>query len=269
MTWHETTDVEQWLAASADLLFHEPGVHTISLTVAANVRARPDGTRFLWWQEPGGDVTGCVSQTPGYPPVLAAVPDAAIRPLVQLLSPTGVNGPTALAAQFAGVAAAETGRVPRLLHAERLFRLAELTPPAVPGAARLAGPADEPLLVEWFEAFIAETGVQPADVPAMVRERLGYGSFLLWEVEGTAVSMAGRSREAFGGIRIGPVYTPPGHRGRGHGGAVTAAISAQAQQLATEVVLFTDLANATSNALYPRLGYRPVTDRAVFVFDEQ
>jgi hypothetical protein len=34
-----------------------------------------------------------------------------------------------------------------------------------------------------------------------------------------------------------------------------------------EVVLFTDLANPTSNALYQRLGYRPVTDRAVLRFE--
>jgi hypothetical protein len=33
-----------------------------------------------------------------------------------------------------------------------------------------------------------------------------------------------------------------------------------------EVVLYTDLANPTSNALYQRLGYRPVEDRVVFSF---
>jgi predicted GNAT family acetyltransferase len=31
-------------------------------------------------------------------------------------------------------------------------------------------------------------------------------------------------------------------------------------------VLFTDLANPTSNALYQRLGYRPVSDRLVLLF---
>jgi hypothetical protein len=35
---------------------------------------------------------------------------------------------------------------------------------------------------------------------------------------------------------------------------------------AREVVLFTDLANPTSNALYQRLGYRPVSDRLVLSF---
>jgi predicted GNAT family acetyltransferase len=31
-------------------------------------------------------------------------------------------------------------------------------------------------------------------------------------------------------------------------------------------VLFTDLANPTSNALYQRLGYRPVEDRSLVEF---
>jgi hypothetical protein len=35
---------------------------------------------------------------------------------------------------------------------------------------------------------------------------------------------------------------------------------------ATAVVLFTDLANPTSNSLYQRLGYRPVEDRVSVEF---
>ena len=33
-----------------------------------------------------------------------------------------------------------------------------------------------------------------------------------------------------------------------------------------DVVLYTDLANPTSNALYRRIGYRPVEDRTVLAF---
>jgi predicted GNAT family acetyltransferase len=61
--------------------------------------------------------------------------------------------------------------------------------------------------------------------------------------------------------RVGPVYTPPESRGHGYGSAVTAAASAWAHDAgAREVVLFTDLANPVSNAIYPRIGYRPVLD---------
>lgn len=50
-------------------------------------------------------------------------------------------------------------------------------------------------------------------------------------------------------------------------GAVTAAVSRAALKAgAWEVLLFIDLANPTSNALYRRLGYRPVEDRLVLAF---
>jgi predicted GNAT family acetyltransferase len=63
------------------------------------------------------------------------------------------------------------------------------------------------------------------------------------------------------------VYTPPGLRGRGYGGAVTAAVTRAALDAGAEdVVLFTDLANPISNALYQRLGYRPVEDRSLVEF---
>jgi predicted GNAT family acetyltransferase len=79
--------------------------------------------------------------------------------------------------------------------------------------------------------------------------------------------MAGAQRPAAGVVRVGPVYTPPEHRGRGYGAAVTAAVSQAALDAgAAGVVLFTDLANPTSNALYERLGYRPVEDRVVLSF---
>jgi GNAT superfamily N-acetyltransferase len=65
-------------------------------------------------------------------------------------------------------------------------------------------------------------------------------------------------------VRIGPVCTPPPLRGRGYAGGATAAVSQAALDTgATQVVLYTDLANPTSNALYERLGYRPVENRIV------
>ena len=80
--------------------------------------------------------------------------------------------------------------------------------------------------------------------------------------------MAGVTRTGGGhGPRRTAVYTPPEQRGRGYGGAVTAAVTRAALDAgADDVVLFTDLANPTSNALYQRLGYRPVEDRTVVEF---
>jgi predicted GNAT family acetyltransferase len=74
--------------------------------------------------------------------------------------------------------------------------------------------------------------------------------------------MASLTRQVACVCRVGSVYTPPQRRQRGYGGAVTSAVSRQAlAEGAAEVLLYTDLANPTSNALYQRLGYRPVCDR--------
>jgi RimJ/RimL family protein N-acetyltransferase len=266
MVWHEGDDVEQYLAAVGDLLLAEPGVHTISLSVCENVRARPDGTRFAWWQEPDGEVTGCASRTPPYPIVAEVLPEHAIVPLVDLWEVDAVNAPTPLAAQVAATAARRYGRTARLKTAERLFRLGELIPPEAPGKPRVADEGDAELLVRWFDDFVAEAGLLPQDARKAVRDRLSYDGFVVWEDDGEPVALAGHTRKSFQGMRIGPVWTPPEHRGNGYGGAATAAASQKClDEGAWEVVLFTDLTNPTSNALYPRLGYRPVMDRAVFL----
>ena len=99
-------------------------------------------------------------------------------------------------------------------------------------------------------------------------ERTGRGQYWLWlDAGGQPVSMAGHGLPAVGVVRVGPVYTPVEARRHGYGGGATHAASRAALAAGHRVVLFTDLANPTSNALYPRLGYRPATDRATFVFD--
>ena len=153
----------------------------------------------------------------------------------------------------------------------RLFRLGELIPPA-PGPVGIARPAtgaDRDLLAGWFGAFTREVG-DPArqDHRGAVDERLGYGGLTVWEAGGVPVSIAGRTRAVAGMARVGPVYTPPERRGRGYAGAATAAVSQAALDAGVrEVVLYTDLANPTSNALYQRLGFRPVEDRVVLSFE--
>jgi GNAT superfamily N-acetyltransferase len=152
----------------------------------------------------------------------------------------------------------------------RLFRLGELLPPrpGPEGTARLATESDQDLLAGWFGAFAGEVGDPPGgDQHAAVAERLGYGGITVWQAGGVPVSVAGRTRVVAGMVRLGPVYTPPELRGHGYAGAATAAVSQAALDVGVrEVVLYTDLANPTSNALYQRLGYRPVEDRVVLSF---
>jgi predicted GNAT family acetyltransferase len=79
--------------------------------------------------------------------------------------------------------------------------------------------------------------------------------------------MAGLTRPAAGMVRVMAVYTPREYRARGYAGAATAAVTRSALDAGvTDVVLFTDLSNPTSNALYQRLGYTPIEDRRTVEF---
>jgi predicted GNAT family acetyltransferase len=133
--------------------------------------------------------------------------------------------------------------------------------------ARAPRELDRDLLAAWFAAFSQEAGTRDRNHQAAVDNRLSYGGLALWESDGRPVSVAGLTRQLAGMRRVGPVYTPPRWGRHGYGAAVTAEVSRRAlREGAHEVVLFTDLANRTSNALYQRLGYRPVQDRLVLSF---
>ncbi|MEE1764946.1 MULTISPECIES: GNAT family N-acetyltransferase [unclassified Streptomyces] len=142
--------------------------------------------------------------------------------------------------------------------------------PLTPGeadalAARLAGPRDRERLVRWYDEFAAAVGEAPSGAAAA---RFAEGRVTLWETpDGVPVSMAAVTPVIAGQVRVAAVYTPARLRGRGYAGAVTAEVSRAASAAgAQQVLLFTNLDNTTSNALYVRLGYRPVDDFTVYDF---
>jgi hypothetical protein len=151
---------------------------------------------------------------------------------------------------------------------QRLFRIDQLVRPrGVPGRAVLAGPPERELLLRFGAAFDAETRGAGLVIAAWV-DRVVHGEdrVWLWEDGGRIVSMAGRRPVVAGSARIGPVYTPPACRGRGYAAAVTAAATREILGESAVPVLFTDLANPTSNGVYERLGYYPVADYAAVTF---
>ena len=96
-------------------------------------------------------------------------------------------------------------------------------------------------------------------------ERIDAGRVWLWEVAGEPVHLTGFNAPSFGVARVGPVYTPRAHRGRGYASAAVAGVSRRLLDEGVRVCLFTDQANPTSNRIYQALGYRPVVDMANLV----
>jgi len=270
MPWHTTTELDRFDARAGAFLRARPTENTLLLTTMDHIRTQgshafgDNDPVYGWWESLDTTVCGAFLRTPPYPALLSSVPDEALGSLVDIVATMGrINAERLLAEAVAARWLARTGVPCEIDRQTRLFRLDRLVPPdpAPSGLARIAVPADRELLVTWYGLFGQEIGEEHANLSTVVDDRIGHGGLLLWEDGGVPVCMAGQSRPQAGTIRVGPVFTPIDFRRRGYASALTADISHRALEVADEVVLFTDLANPTSNAIYQRLGYRPVEDR--------
>ncbi|MFJ8042836.1 GNAT family N-acetyltransferase [Kitasatospora sp. NPDC096147] len=277
MTWTLSSSLDDFRAQAGDFLAAHPAENTVLLTLVHNLATAglhvfgEADPWFGWWRpEPDAPVAAAFARTPPFPLRLSAMePEVAAELAVALAQDgrelPGVGGGKDAAEAFAAAWKQQTGVGSSVRSEERLYRLGELTDPSpLPaGAVRPARPAETDLLTDWFGDFVAEAelAIPGENHRPTVERRIAGGGLLVWEHEGRVVSFAGVSEVIAGMSRIGPVYTPPQDRGRGYASGVVAAGSAQALAAgAAEVLLYTDLANPTSNSIYQKLGYRPVED---------
>lgn len=280
--WHLTEDLDDFLGRTGEFLRSRPALHTIQLTTVETLRSREtDAHRSeppaLGWLEQAGEVRAVFIRVPPRRLILTPIAPEHIDTLAARLaglghsrSFPGVSADHDTATAFAEAWQRHTGATPTLLNRLRLYRLGTLTPPEpLPeGRARVAGGHEREQLMLWCNEFARSVGQAPfEDVESWARRYAGKW-FTFWETpDGAAVSMAAATAMVAGQVRVDPVYTPAHLRGRGYAGAVTVEASRAALAAgATQVVLFTDLANPTSNGLYQRIGYRPVTDFAAYGF---
>jgi uncharacterized protein len=154
----------------------------------------------------------------------------------------------------------------------RLFELTSVVKPRLPdGSARLAIKSDRQLLFQWLKNFDAEAVPHDPrrsdnDLFQVVDEATEKNQFFLWEVDGKCVCLVGSRRETLTERWIAPVYTPTHLRGRGYASALVAFVSQKILESGKKAMLFTDLANPTSNSIYKKVGYKTVADFKHFLF---
>jgi len=279
VSWQLTRDLEAFADRTWDLLARGPVQHTVALSIVQQLRRGQrwsDAAPLFAWFEDGDGVRGAACMTPPFEMLLAEVPADTSDGLVAALRAEqvalpGVNGDVSTVERFVDPWLAGAGLRARTAFEQRLYALGTLAPPdpPPPGRARVATADDVGLAAGWLSEFQAEAGVPSTDVESAARAGVADGRIWLWEAQdATPVSLAGRTATAIGVARVAPVYTPPEARRRGYGAAITAACTADAlQRDAEHVVLFTDLANPTSNSIYQRIGFRPVADRRVVRFE--
>lgn len=273
------TEVNDFLDVAGGFLVAREAEHNLIFGITANLRDAPEaytGAPYLAVVRDGDRVVGAAIQTPPFRVVLSEIDDpAAIDLLAADLVDRdlpGVTGPVAVARAFVEALAARGGPPAVLEISECAYRLTAVRPPRpVGGGLRIATPDDRDLLLEWVGGFMREALDEddPADVAADVDRWIARRgrTIYLWE-DGEPRSLCGVGGPTPHGIRIGPVYTPPGLRGRGYASALVAAVSqAQLDAGRTFVFLFTDLANPTANHIYQAIGYEAVRDIDAWRFE--
>ena len=285
-------DPAAFLAEAGDHLAADPVLNTVVATVAERA-AREDAAGIendlchRWWvvaRDERGAVVGVGMRTAPFAPhplYLLPMPTDAAEALAKALHHRrehvgGVNGTLPAAkvcaielARLEGETAAET------VHT-RLHEVSEVgLPPPARGRLRAARLDEAELAMSWIVAFGRDADEQAGRPPGSLHDmvvtedqmRRWIEQRLVWfwvDAEDRPVHLTAHHEPAFGAARIGPVYTPREHRGRGYAGNAVALISQRILDLGARPCLFTDQANPTSNQLYAALGYRPVVDMAEY-----
>ncbi len=283
-------DPVPFLEVAADHLAEQPVVSTVVSGVANRIAADaadgvawPDGVpRWFAVVLDGDEIVGAAMRTArsgSYPAFLLPMPEDAARLLARSLIErdepmTAANGALPAVEVFCGEMAAHTGGTVRVGQHTRLFELGDLVEPEPVEGRLWPATLDElDLVVTWFAAFMAdadeqagrEPGVSPHETPTpeSLARRIEGGRVFVWEdLSGEPVHLTAASQPAYGVSRIGPVYTPREHRGRGIASTAVAQVSKLLRDSGEQACLFTDQANPTSNKIYEAIGYRRVVDMA-------
>ena len=184
----------------------------------------------------------------------------------------GVIGSVDEALSFAQTWQVITGQSYRLKWQLKIYQLTAVNPLLkAKGYFRVATQADYNLLISWCQEFNQEAlGEAPETTKAqrIVENYLKNNNHYLWQDE-VPVSVAGCSGLTPNGIRVNFVYTPPQYRGKGYASSCVAVLSQTLLDRGCKYCfLFADLAYATSNHIYQKIGYQAVGDMHEYLFED-
>jgi hypothetical protein len=273
---------EDFLDAAGSLLYEQEATNGLMLGICERLVQKPSAYKdpfFAVVQDDSGKVQLSATMTPPQNMVLAdgkdsqaAIPIVVSDLIKRGIHVPGVTGPVHLTDAFTASWKSAARQEAEVTMRQRVYELREVRmPPLPPGHHRVARAEDIPTIMARSEAFVAEsmhmTGrLKPEQVERMVNE----STIFVWEQEDVPVSIAMKTRPIAHSISVSFVYTPPELRRQGFATALVARLSQHLLELGyASVTLFTDLDFPTSNAIYQKIGYRPVTDFRMVSFKDR
>ena len=282
------SDVHQFYNDTFDVLMRDEAQNLILL---GNLIIGNEGKDKTGWRDPANWLMATVSDdndilitalmTPPHNITLYAtyniINPQAINCLIDGLKDFNIPGITSekrLAEYFAAEYTARYGLTYKVYMDQRIYELTEVNPEVKQfGKVRLLEEKDMSFFPYWIEAFIASNvyGNTKMSIPqdaSAYAYRLSTRNIYILEDNGIPVSMAGFTRRLPSAVGIAYVYTPPYFRRRGYASSCVAQLSQMVLDKGFKrCVLYTDLANPTSNSIYQKIGYRAICDSLMLSFD--
>jgi len=286
MQYKKFTNVQDFYNATYDILMRDEAQNLVPL---GNLLIGYEGTDKTDWRDPANWCMAIVSDessvrltaimTPPHNVTLYATDNkisaAAIDCMINGMADEPIPGVLAeksLANAFAEAYTARHGKAYETTMDHGIYELTEVNP-KVPqiGTIRLVEEKDMPFLPFWLEAFYPSAhGDSRMPLPISdenSRYRISKKNLYVLEVDGVPVSLAGLNREMQTVVGVGPVFTPLYFQGRGYASSCVAQLSQLALEKGfSKCVLYTDLANPTSNSIYKKIGYRQICDSLMLKF---
>lgn len=266
----DVTDPNAAIECARELVAADPVAYSVFSTVTASLLTEPGRYADPHWyvmENAQRKVELVAMHTAPHPLHLPTWVPGASTALGDHLAATGVslsgvNGPKDAALEFADSYLAAAGRQIRGRAGMGVYDLP--VPATLPWPVRgdhlNADETHLPTVAGWVDAFLAETGDHVSDAEATARRQIERGNVSLWVRDGRPVAMCWASAPFGGVVRVSGVFTPRAERGHGYASAVVTEVSRRQQAQGHTCMLYTELANPTSNKIYRAIGYRHLGD---------
>ena len=273
-------DLHAFLARVDDFFTKEP-VHNapvLKILTTLEKNLNQFGEEDPWFfcvSDEGGNILGAGLQTPPMPLVMTDMPNSAVCRLVEYLKNNnielgGLRGPLKPARLFVDLwHEPETEPVNPVVEL-KLYSLDTVTHETkTAGKLTKATLEHLDLVHAWITAFAVEVAL-PHGGPSRERitNRIEQGEYFFWELDGVMTCILGKNARPNHGVsHIGPVYTPPEHRGHGYATDASAHLSQVIlDEGASYSSLFADIHNPRTNKIYQMIGYEEIGIHNVYAF---
>lgn len=272
---------EQFLEQATPLLYRDEATNSLMLGICENIarlRKTLPSTPLLVRVLQGDRTVTAAVQTSTRNVVLTHARDEELNLLARHMRNIGANfpgvvGPAREAETFATIWSDLAGKKVELAMRQRIYKIEHVRLPDTAGHLQLAEADDSELIAEWMVAFAEESlplheqkpiAERRPDAARVIENRSAY----FWMFDNKPVAMAHISRRTQHGASLNAVYTPRHLRKNGFASAVVAHLSQATLDAGKQFcVLYTDLANPTSNKIYQDIGYQEVSDSRHYLFE--